>query len=154
MTVHHPLKIWRPGTGPARPAAPVSNPAGYFFEFGGNAARMHKLGHIWLNDRNPPTSASLTLQLEIDPTSQFIFRNSGTSDGSRALFISLDPASKTTFFGSNGAFTNPTLDSTYTQLAVTAVNTGGLFYYYQLNVIDQANGNRLVTWDPIVICQP
>jgi hypothetical protein len=152
MTVHHTLTIYRPGTGPIRPASPVSNPPDYYFEFADTPARMHPFGHIWLNNRNP---AKITIELEI-VTPKFVFKNNGpgTTDGSPALFISLNPTSKTSFLGSNGAFTNPTLDSSFTTLTFSTLNVGGLFYYYQLNVIDQDSGNRPVTWDPIIVNQP
>ena len=98
----------------------------------------------------------ITIELEI-VTPKFVFKNNGPgkTDGSPALFISLNPASKTSFLGSNGAFTNPTLDSTtFRTLTFSTLNVGGLFYYYQLNVIDQDSGDQLVTWDPIIVNQP
>lgn len=152
MTVHHKLTITGPGAaaphGPHRGVAPTSNPPGYNFQFGGSPGRMHEKGHIWFN----PDPQGVTISIEIDLASNFVFANNGTPDGTLALFISDDPANKVQFNGF-GVFTAPTLDTTTFKKLVFSSNGGGKVYYYQLNVIDLVN-NVVVAWDPIIINQP
>jgi hypothetical protein len=149
MTVHHSLTITRPA-GPVGRGLPASNPPGYSFTFGGSRARMHKFGHIWFN-QDPPA-----IKIEIEIVSQdFFFQHdpSNPTDGSLALYTSDDPASKTMFKAFGGEFGAPTLDLAWKKLTFTSANTNGKFYYYQLNVLDQAR-SVVVTWDPIIVNQP
>ena len=80
----------------------------------------------------------------------------GPADGSAALGISSDPATKQTFHDEGGIFSNPTLSQSARApwpniLTFTSQNTGGGLFYYQLNF---APGAPVPCIDPILINRP
>ena len=113
----------------------------HVWAFKGTAARIHRRGHIWLNNDTAPVTLSFQLP------ANFLFKPNANGD---AMCTSSDPNKLTRFDPCNGVFANLCLQNGNTELKFDVTRFDGNVYYYLFNVFD-ALENATFVIDPIIV---
>jgi len=114
------------------------------WSFKGTKGRIHRRGHIWLDDGTISTpSVTLSFQLPAN----FVFQPDANGD---VMYTSSDPNALTKFDPCGGVFTKPSLSADRMTLQFDIAKYDGKLYYYLFNIHDVIS-NIDFPIDPIIV---